>query len=72
MRKYSFDLESVELNPRTLANYDAVIVATDHDSFDYKAIHAHAQLIIDARGVYRDPDDKVVSKGLRKACVSWR
>jgi len=61
MREYNFDLQSVNLTPEILANHDAVIVATDHDAFDYQAILDHANLIIDARGIYREPDDKVIN-----------
>ena len=30
-----------------------MIIATNHDAFDYDLIKQHAELIIDARGVYR-------------------
>jgi UDP-N-acetyl-D-glucosamine dehydrogenase len=60
MRKYNFDLESVELTPQTLGNYEATIIATDHDLFDYKVIQKHSKLIVDTRGSYRDREKKVV------------
>ena len=60
MRKAHFDLRSVELTPETLRSYDCVLVATNHDLFDYKMIYEHAQLIVDTRGVYQDASDKVV------------
>lgn len=53
MRAYSFDLKSVELSERNLCSYDCVIIATNHDVFDYDMIRRHARLIIDTRGVYR-------------------
>ncbi|MCZ8158980.1 MAG: nucleotide sugar dehydrogenase [Rhizobiaceae bacterium] len=53
MREHKFDLTSVELSPNTLASFDAVVLTTDHESFDYEMIRAEAQLIIDSRGVYR-------------------
>ena len=40
---------SVALSPRTIASYDAVLIATDHDGIDYAAIVDHAQLVIDTR-----------------------
>jgi UDP-N-acetyl-D-glucosamine dehydrogenase len=49
MRKYDFDLESVELTPGTLAEYDVVVIATDHSAYDYTAIVRHARLVIDTR-----------------------
>jgi UDP-N-acetyl-D-glucosamine dehydrogenase len=53
MRRYHFDLLSVELSADTLAGYDCVVLATDHDGFDYDLIRQHASLIVDSRGRYR-------------------
>jgi len=60
MRQYRFDLASVRLTPESLAAYDCVVVATDHDDFDYLMVREHAALIVDARGVYRDPAPHIV------------
>jgi UDP-N-acetyl-D-glucosamine dehydrogenase len=49
MRKYRFDLERVDLSPETLADYDAVVIATDHSSYDYPAIVRHGRLVVDTR-----------------------
>lgn len=59
MREHSFDLASVPLTAETLAQYDAVILATDHDRFDYALIAKHARLIIDTRGKFT-ASEKVV------------
>lgn len=40
---------SVDLDPQSLAGYDAVIVVTDHDSVDWDAVAAHSRLVIDTR-----------------------
>src|SRR5690606_326430 len=40
-----FDLASVELTPEELASHDVVLLATDHDKFDYAAIERYAKLI---------------------------
>jgi UDP-N-acetyl-D-glucosamine dehydrogenase len=59
-RKYRFDLESVDLSPEILAGYDAVVIATDHSTYDYQAIVRHARLVVDTRnathgvGEYRE------------------
>ncbi len=53
MRRYAFELQSVELNPAVLASYDLVLLATHHDAFDYSLIQQHARLIVDTRGVYQ-------------------
>ncbi|MFC5085708.1 nucleotide sugar dehydrogenase [Microvirga arabica] len=60
MRRYSFDLTSVELTPEALASYDVVLLATDHDRFDYETIEKHAKLIVDTRGRYLGVHSKVV------------
>jgi len=60
MRRYSFQLESVRLTPEVLARYDLVLLATDHDKFDYPMIEQHAKLIVDTRGRYLGARDNVV------------
>ncbi|WP_349360310.1 nucleotide sugar dehydrogenase [Stappia sp.] len=35
-----------------IAGYDAVVIATDHDAFDYEMIAREAKLIVDTRGRY--------------------
>lgn len=60
MRDYKFDLSSVALTPESLSEFDAVVLATDHDRFDYESILEHAQLIIDSRGKYRNTNGKVI------------
>ena len=60
MREHSFDLSSTELTVENLASHDAVILATNHDAFDYDYISQHSQLIIDTRGVYRDNHKHIV------------
>lgn len=49
-RDYRFDLKSVPLKAETLAAYDCVVLATDHDGFDYALLQRHALLIVDTRG----------------------
>ncbi len=60
MRDYRFDLNSIPLNANTLAVADCVLLATDHARFDYDLIKAHARLIVDSRGVYREPASHIV------------
>ena len=54
MREHNFNLSSELLSADNLANFDAVILATDHDKFDYELIKSASQLIVDSRGKYRD------------------
>ena len=49
-RDYHFDLQSVALTPESIASYDCLVLATDHDGFDYAQLLQHAQLIVDTRG----------------------
>ncbi len=49
-RHYDFDLRSTPVTPETLAESDCVVLATDHDAFDYDLIEQHAPLIVDTRG----------------------
>lgn len=60
MRKYHFDKTSVAINPETIRDYDCVVVATNHDSFDYGLIRNNARMIVDTRGVYRESYPNVV------------
>ncbi|HAJ27842.1 MAG TPA: nucleotide sugar dehydrogenase [Syntrophus sp. (in: bacteria)] len=58
-RKYDFGLTSTPLTQQTLAAADCVLIATDHDAFDYPFILAHAPLIVDTRNVYPGPSPRV-------------
>lgn len=60
MREHRFELDSVPLTPDTLATFDAVVLTTDHDRFDYEMIRENAAIIVDTRGKYRAQDPKVV------------
>lgn len=55
-----FDLSSVSLTTECIASYDCVLVATDHDKFDYAMIKTHAQLIVDTRGRYLETSSHIV------------
>jgi len=61
MRKFHFNLSSIELNEKSLADYDCVLVATNHDDFDYDMILEHSRMIVDTRGVYRGTYGNVVN-----------
>jgi len=58
-RNFNIDLKSVHLSGKTLSQFDAVLLLTNHDSFDYDLIKDNAKLIIDTRGVY-NPSDKII------------
>ena len=50
---------SKKLTKQTLENYDASVLLTNHDNFDYKLIKKHSKLIIDTRGVYKNNSKKI-------------
>jgi UDP-N-acetyl-D-glucosamine dehydrogenase len=60
MRRHSFNLISVTLTSELIKEADCVVVATDHDDFDYTMIQESAQLIVDTRGRYRGKFSNVV------------
>ncbi|ARP68357.1 UDP-N-acetyl-D-glucosamine dehydrogenase (plasmid) [Mesorhizobium sp. WSM1497] len=43
---------SLELTEAVVKDFDAVVVATDHDAIDYQSIADHALLIVDTRNVF--------------------
>ena len=61
MRRYQFNLSSVELSLKTLKKYDCAVIVTDHMVFDYKLISDSGILIVDTRGVYRGQKDNVIN-----------
>ena len=60
IRRGYFPLKSVKLTPAALKRYDAVLLATNHDAFDYALIAKHSKLVVDTRGVYREARKNVV------------
>lgn len=60
MREHHFELSSEALTEDNLATFDAVVLATDHDKFDYELIQSHAKLIVDSRGKYRSPAANII------------
>ena len=60
MREHSFDLKSVPVTAATLPAYDCVLLATDHDVFDYELLRNSASLIVDTRGRFQKPADNIV------------
>ncbi|MCG3203562.1 MAG: UDP-N-acetyl-D-glucosamine 6-dehydrogenase [Elusimicrobia bacterium] len=60
MRRHKFNLKSVPFTKRNIASYDCVLIATQHDAFDYKLLKKTAQLIIDTRGVYQETAPNIV------------
>lgn len=60
MREHHFTLSSEVLTSENLASFDAVVLATDHDKFDYELIKSSARLIVDSRGKYRTATPHII------------
>ncbi|MFN8369798.1 MAG: nucleotide sugar dehydrogenase [Bacteriovoracaceae bacterium] len=60
MRHHTFNNESVKITKDNLKKYDLVLIATDHDDFDYSLIKDHSKMVIDTRGRYRGDFENVV------------
>ena len=59
-RKHQFELAAKPLNKNTLKSADLVLLATDHDDFDYDLIEKESPVIIDTRGKFFNSIDKVI------------
>ena len=59
-REHQYFCQKVIPNKSNLSKFDCVILATDHDKFDYKIIYNHSKIIFDCRGVYKNNLEKVI------------
>ena len=63
-RRCASTISNLESVPLTAAGgrgaIDVVLLATNHDAFDYRLIGKHAKLIVDTRGVYLEAAANVV------------
>lgn len=53
-RKYDFSLNSIDLTPENIGNYDLLLLSTDHSDYDYKFIYEHAQAVLDTRNAFEN------------------
>jgi UDP-N-acetyl-D-glucosamine dehydrogenase len=60
MREHNFDLKSQPFTAESIASYDCVVLATDHDKFDYALLKKSARLIVDSRGKFLEPAEHIV------------
>lgn len=49
-REHHFDLSSVLLTDANVSDFDCILLATDHDRFDYDMLARKAALVVDSRG----------------------
>jgi UDP-N-acetyl-D-glucosamine dehydrogenase len=60
LRRHDFNLSSQELTPHNIASYDCVLLATDHDDFNFPLIEKNAKLIVDCRGRYQGAIEHII------------
>jgi UDP-N-acetyl-D-glucosamine dehydrogenase len=48
-REHDLKMSSKPISPKMLKSYDAVLIATDHSSYDYKMIVKNARIVVDSR-----------------------
>jgi UDP-N-acetyl-D-glucosamine dehydrogenase len=60
MREHHFDLKSVHLTAENLQSFDCVVLATDHNKFDFDLIQKNSSVLVDTRGIYRNPYPNVL------------
>ena len=53
-RHYDLNMTNTPLD--NLGQYDAVLIVTDHSSYDYKAIVEQSQLVVDTRNATKGID----------------
>jgi UDP-N-acetyl-D-glucosamine dehydrogenase len=61
------DLKSVDMSRGNIAQYDCVVIVTDHKAFDYKALLEEADLIVDTRNAIKEPNANVFKLGAPRA-----
>jgi UDP-N-acetyl-D-glucosamine dehydrogenase len=49
MREHDLKMTSVPVTPARLKTYEAVVISTDHSTYDYPSIVKNAKLVIDTR-----------------------
>ena len=57
------DLRGVEATRGSFGQYDCIVIITDHSAFDYEAMVAEADLIVDTRNAIRRPAPHVFKLG---------
>ena len=53
LRNYNFKMESIKLDKKILQSFDAAIIVTDHDNYNYEMIRKNSSVVIDTRNSYK-------------------
>jgi UDP-N-acetyl-D-glucosamine dehydrogenase len=65
-----YDLKAVDMTRGSIAQYDCVVIVTDHKAFDYRALLDEADLIVDTRNAIKEPHANVFKLGAPRAAAS--
>ena len=58
-----FDIKAVNVGRGSFGQYDCVVVITDHKSFDYDAMVAESDVVVDTRNAIKTPAKNVFKLG---------
>ena len=58
-----YDIRAVDLTRGSIGQYDCVVIITDHKAFDYNAIVAEAEVVVDTRNAIKEPHPNVFKLG---------
>ena len=58
-----FDIKAVDASRGSFAQYDCIVIITDHKGFDYDAMVAESDLIVDTRNAIKKPASNVFKLG---------
>jgi UDP-N-acetyl-D-glucosamine dehydrogenase len=62
-----YDIKGIEVPRGSFGRYDCIVIITDHKTFDYDAMVAEADLIVDTRNAIRKPAPNVFKLGAPQA-----
>ena len=62
-----YDIKAVDMTRGNIAQYDCVVIVTDHKAFDYAALLEEADLIVDTRNAIKEPHPNVFKLGAPRA-----
>jgi UDP-N-acetyl-D-glucosamine dehydrogenase len=61
-----YDIRAVDLTRGSIGQYDCVVIVTDHKAFDYDAIVAECEVVVDTRNAIKKPYPNVFRLGAPK------
>jgi len=67
-----YDITAVDLTRGSIAQYDVVVIVTDHKTFDYASLIEEADLIVDTRNAIKGAHPNVFKLGAPRAAESQK